>query len=160
MNRDKIDKILDKYGTDRSELIPILHDVQAEFKWLPQEALRHIARRLDVPLVDVYGIASFYKAFSLRPRGEHLIRVCLGTACHVRGGPKILERAESMLGIRAGETTADHKFTLERVNCLGCCALGPVVVVDNDYYGKLPSSKVKKILRTYGYASAEKEEEP
>ncbi len=154
MDEDKIDKIIEEHRTDKSELIPILQDVQAEYNWLPQDTLKHIAKRLEVPLTDVFGIATFYKSFSLKPRGKHLVRVCLGTACHVRGGPRILETAERILSIKADETTADYKFTLEGVNCLGCCALGPVMVVDKEYYGKLPLTKVEKILRKYGYTSS------
>ncbi|MCW3134145.1 MAG: NADH-quinone oxidoreductase subunit NuoE [Methanophagales archaeon] len=153
MDEDKIDKIIEEHRTDKSELIPILQDVQAEYNWLPQDTLRYIAKRLQVPLTDVFGIATFYKSFSLKPRGKHLVRVCLGTACHVRGGPRILETAERILGIKTGETTEDYKFTLESVNCLGCCALGPVMVVDNEYYGKLPPTKVEKVLHKYGYTS-------
>ena len=156
-----IDRIIEKYGADKSELVSILYDIQAEYKWLSEDVLKYVAKSLDVSLVDVYGVASFYKAFSLEPRGEHLIRVCLGTACHVRGGPRILERAESILGVKAGETTADLKFSLERVNCLGCCALGPVMVVDDEYYGKLLSTGVKRILHKYGYSgkTSSKDEE-
>lgn len=159
MDRAKIDRMIEKYGADKSELVPILYDIQAEDKWLPGDVLKYVAKRLDVPLVAVYGVASFYKAFSLEPRGEHLIRVCLGTACHVRGGQRILETAERLLGIKSGGTTADLKFTLERVNCLGCCALGPVMVVDNEYYGKLPTTKVERILHHYGYSSKEEKHE-
>ncbi|MBC8522062.1 MAG: NAD(P)H-dependent oxidoreductase subunit E [Methanomicrobia archaeon] len=154
MDEDKIEEIIGCHGTDKSKLITILQDVQAEYNWLPPDALRHIAKRLHVPLIDVFGIATFYKSFSLKPRGTHLVRVCLGTACHVRGGPRILETAERILGIKADETTADYEFTVESVNCLGCCALGPVMVVDKEYYGKLPPAKVEGILRKYGYTSA------
>jgi len=153
MNEEKIEEIIGCHGTDKSKLITILQDVQAEYNWLPPDTLRHIAKRLQVPLIDVFGIATFYKSFSLEPRGKHLIRVCLGTACHVRGGPRILETAERILGIKADETTADYEFTVEGVNCLGCCALGPVMVVDKEYYGKLPPTKVEGILRKYGYTS-------
>ena len=158
MNEERIDEIIENHGMDKSKLVSILQDVQAEYNWLPQDELRHIAERLNVPLIDVFDIASFYKSFSLKPRGKHLIRVCLGTACHVRGGPRIMETAERILDVKAGETTADRKFTLEGVNCLGCCALGPVMVVDDEYYGKLPPAKVERILRNYGYSSAKREE--
>jgi NADH-quinone oxidoreductase subunit E len=158
MDEEKIDEIIRHHRTDKSKLISILQDVQAEYNWLPEDALRYIAKRLHVPLTDVFGIATFYKSFSLEPRGKHLVRVCLGTACHVRGGPRIMETAERILGIKADETTADYKFTLEGVNCLGCCALGPVMVVDNDYYGNLPPRKVEKILSDYGYTSMGNEE--
>ncbi len=157
MDEERIDEIIGNHGTDKSKLIGILQDVQAEYNWLPQDTLRHIAKRLRIPLVDVFEIATFYKSFSLKPRGKHLVRVCLGTACHVRGGPRIMETAERSLGIKADETTSDYKFTLESVNCLGCCALGPVMVVDNEYHGKLPPTKVEKILRTYGYTGSGKD---
>ena len=145
----KVDSIIEKYEAKKSALISMLHDVQAEFNWLPKDALVHISKKLKVPLSDIFGIASFYKAFSLEPRGKHLVRVCLGTACHVRGGQRILDTLERVLGIKTGETTPDRKFTLERVNCLGCCALGPVVVVDDEYHGGMQSTKVKKILSNY-----------
>jgi len=159
MDEEKIDEIIENHRTDKSKLIGILQDIQAEYNWLPEETLRHIAKQLHVSLTDIFGIATFYKSFSLQPRGKHLVRVCLGTACHVRGGPRIMEIAEGILGIKADETTADYKFTLEGVNCLGCCALGPVMVVDNDYYGNLPPRKVEKILSDYGYTRAGMEEE-
>ena len=155
---NKINKIIEGHRADKSKLVAILQDVQAECNWLPVDALRHIAIRLHVPLTDVFGIATFYKSFSLKPRGKHFVRICLGTACHVRGGPRIMETAETILGIKADETTADYKFTLDGVNCLGCCALGPVMVVDNEYYGNLPPAKVEKILRAYGYRSAGEKE--
>ena len=128
-DRDKIERIIEEQGTDKSRLVGILQAVQAECNWLPEDALRIIAERLEVPLTDVFGIATFYKSFSLKPR--------------------IMETAESFLGIKADETTADYKFTLEGVDCLGCCALGPVMVVGNEYYGNLPPRKVEKILREY-----------
>ncbi len=159
MDEEKIDEIIENHRTDKSKLIGILQDIQAEYNWLPEEALRHIAKQLLVSLTDIFGIATFYKSFSLQPRGKHLVRVCLGTACRVRGGPRIMETAERILGIKADETTADYKFTLEGVNCLGCCALGPVMVVDNEYYGNLPPKKVEKILSDYGYTRAGTEEE-
>jgi NADH-quinone oxidoreductase subunit E len=141
-----IDEIIDEHRGAKSALIQILLDVQSRNHWLPNAALMWISERLGVPMSQILHISTFYKAFSLKPRGEHLIRVCLGTACHVRGGQRILEEAERILGIKAGETTPDLKFTLERVNCLGCCALGPVMVVDDEYHGKLAPSKVEKIL--------------
>lgn len=158
MDIDKIDEIIRHHGTDKSKLIIILQDVQAEYNWLPQDVLGYIAKRLNIPLINVFEIVSFYKSFSLKPRGKHLIRVCLGTACYVRGGTRIIETAERILNVKAGETTADHKFTLEGVNCLGCCALGPLMMVDDEYYGKLPPTKVEKTLHNYGHSSARKEE--
>jgi len=145
----EIDKIVDKYHCEKSALIQILLEIQANTHWLPKHALMWVSERLDVPMSQIRQITTFYKAFHLKPRGEHLVRVCLGTACHVRGGPRILEYTERALGIKAGETTENMKFTLESVNCLGCCALGPVIVVDNDYHGRLSTSQIEKILSSY-----------
>jgi NADH-quinone oxidoreductase subunit E len=144
-----IDAIVDKYHCEKSALIQILLEIQAKNHWLPKHALMWVSEKLGVPMSQIRQITTFYKAFHLTPRGKHLVRVCLGTACHVRGGPRILERTEQVLGIKSGETTSDMKFTLESVNCLGCCALGPVLVVDEDYHGKLSTSKVEKILTSY-----------
>jgi NADH-quinone oxidoreductase subunit E len=149
MDVTKVDEIVDKYQGEEGVLIQVLQDVQAEYNWLPEEALTQVSKRLGVPLSQAYNVASFYKAFSLTPRGRHLVSVCLGTACHVRGGPKILDKVEELLEIKSDETTPDQKFTLQRVNCLGCCALGPVIVVDGEYHGRLPVSKVEEILKTY-----------
>ena len=145
----EIDKITNKYRDDRSALIQVLLDVQHEYNWLPEAALRRISERLGIAFSEVYRVASFYKALSLSPRGRHQVRVCLGTACHVRGAPRILEKVEQALSIKAGDTTQDMKFTLERVNCLGCCALGPVMVVDGEAHGKLALAKVEKVLNEY-----------
>lgn len=145
---DKVDKILDKYEGRKGILIQILLDIQSEFNWIPLEAMDRISKRFKIPISQVYRVASFYKAMSLTPRGRHLLRVCLGTACHVRGGPRIMDRTKEHLGIEAGETTIDLKFTLERVNCLGCCALGPVMVIDGEYHGHMTASEVGKILET------------
>jgi len=149
MDVTKVDEIVAKYQGEEGVLIQVLQDIQAEYNWLPEEALTQVSQRLEVPLSQAYSIASFYKTFSLTPRGRHLVNVCLGTACHVRGGPKILDKVEELLGIKGGETTEDMKFTLERVNCLGCCALGPVMVVDGEAHGKLVVAKVKEILKSY-----------
>lgn len=149
MDLDKVDEIIDRYWGEQGILIQVLQDVQGEYNWLPKEVLERISERLGVPVSQTYRIASFYKAFSLTPRGRHLVHVCLGTACHVRGGPRVLERAEQVLNIKAGETTSDQKFTLNRVNCLGCCALGPVMVVDGEYHGRLALTKVGEILASY-----------
>jgi NADH-quinone oxidoreductase subunit E len=149
MNLEKIDEIIDRYSGEQGTLIQLLLDVQSEFNWIPKEAVTRISERLEIPLSQVYRIASFYKAMSLTPVGRHVVQVCLGTACHVRGGPKILDKVEELLGTEAGETTPDMRFTLKRVNCLGCCALGPVMVVDQDYHGKVSSAKVKEVLESY-----------
>jgi len=130
----------------RGALIPMLEEIQAKYGYLPQEALSQLASETGHSLVDIYGVATFYKAFSLKPRGRHLISVCLGTACHVRGGPAIAQEVERMLDIKAGETTQDKEFTLETVNCLGACALGPVVVVDGHYFSSVKVSDVSGII--------------
>jgi len=145
----EVDSFLSKYNNERKALISILQDIQTKYNYLPQEALRVISKSLNIPLIDVIGVATFYRAFSLEPRGEHLITVCIGTACHVRGGPKILEEFERILNITAGCTTADNQFTLETVACLGCCAIGPVVVVDDNYYAQMNIRKVNSILKKY-----------
>ena len=144
-----IDKIIDNYDCEKGALIQILHDIQKNYNWLPKHALMWVSERLDVPMAQILHIASFYKAFSLTPRGRHVIKVCLGTACHVRNSPKVLECAELALGIKEGETTKDGNFTLESVNCLGCCALGPVMLVDEDYHGGLNPGNVPDILKNY-----------
>lgn len=146
---DKVDQIIDKYAGEEGVLIQVLLDVQREFNWIPGAVIKRISERLQVPMSQIYRVASFYKAMSLTPIGRHLVQVCLGTACHVRGGPKIVDKAEQILDIKAGDTTKDMKFTLQRVNCLGCCALGPVMVVDGEYHGKLPVAKVEEILESY-----------
>ncbi len=149
MTIDRIDRIIDKYVNEEGILIQLLLDVQREFRWIPKEAIRRINERLKIPVSQIYRIASFYTALSLTQTGRHLIRVCVGTACYVRGGPRIVDSMERELGIKDGETTSDGKFTLETVNCLGCCALGPVIEIDGQYYGKLSSATVEKILSDY-----------
>jgi NADH-quinone oxidoreductase subunit E len=145
----KIDRILRRYRNQKSSLISILHDVQTEYNYLPKESLEKIAEMIGVPLSRVYSTATFFKAFSLKPRGKHLITVCLGTACHVRGAPRIAEEIERILGIKSGETTENQNFTLETVNCLGCCAIGPIMVVDNKYFGEITTAKIASILKSY-----------
>ena len=149
MDPGKVDEIIGSYPAQKGVLIQLLLDMQGEFNWIPKEVILRISRRLQIPVSQIYRVASFYKAISLTPRGRHVVSVCLGTACHVRGGPRIMDKVEESLGIKAGKTTQDMKFTLERVNCLGCCAIGPVVVVDRDYYEKVAPAKVKEVLRSY-----------
>jgi len=146
MSPDEILKIVDKHDGDRGGLISILQEIQAKYSYLPEHALRTVAEKTGRSLVDIYGVATFYKAFSLEPRGRHLISVCLGTACHVRGGPAIAREIERQLGVGPGKTTPDREFTFETVNCLGACALGPVVVVDGHYFPKMKTSMVEEIL--------------
>jgi len=145
----EIDIIIDSYGGDESALVQIMLDVQKKYNWLPKHALLWISERMDVPMARIISIATFYKAFSLEPKGKHQIRVCLGTACHVREGPKVVDAIKNHLGIEPGQTTRDMSFSLETVNCLGCCALGPVMLVDDTYHGNLTPAKVPEILKTY-----------
>jgi len=153
----KVQSFIAKHNSEKKALISILQDIQKEYNYLPQEALRITSETLGVPLVDIVGVATFYRAFSLKPRGKHFITVCMGTACHVRGGPKILEEFERELDIESGETTKDNQFTLETVACLGCCAIGPVVVIDGNYYAQTNIRKVKLILKNYRKKEKENE---
>jgi NADH-quinone oxidoreductase subunit E len=149
IDTSKVDEVIDSFRGDLSQLIGILQDIQANFNYLPREALVRVSERLEIPISQVFGVATFFKAFSLKPRGRHQINVCLGTACHVRGGARILGKLERDLEIEAGGTTEDLRFTLESVRCLGCCSLGPVVVIDNDTYGRLNQERVTKLLDQY-----------
>ncbi len=149
MNIERIDQIIDKYVNEKGILIQLLLDIQHEFNWIPKEAIKRISERLKIPYSQIFRVASFYTALSLEPIGRHLVRVCSGTACYIRGGPRILDSLEIKLGIKSGETTKDDKFTLKTVNCLGCCALGPVVEIDRQYFGKLNAAKVEKLLANY-----------
>ncbi len=146
---ERVNGFIKRHKSQKRALIAILQDIQAEYNYLPQKALRAVAKNLGVPLIDVIGVATFYRAFSLKPRGKHVATVCLGTACHVRGGPKILEEFERRLGVKSGDTTADNRFTLETVACLGCCAIGPVVVVDGEYHAQTSIRKVEGIIKQY-----------
>ena len=136
-------------GKNKS-LLSILQNIQREWGYLPEEKLREIAVMLGMPLIDVCGVATFYKSFSLTPKGRHQIKVCLGTACHVRGASRILKEVERKLDIKSGETSEDGEFSLETVMCLGCCAIGPVVVVDDGYYGKMTIAKLESVLMQLG----------
>jgi len=142
----EIVSIIKKYNKNHSELISILQEIQNKYGYLPAQTLKIIAEKTEHSLVDIYGVATFYKAFSLKPRGKHLVLVCLGTACHVRGAPRIVEEFEQQLGIEAGNTTPDKEFTIETVNCLGACALGPTVVVDGHYFSHVSKKRVKTII--------------
>ncbi len=146
MTRPEIDAIIDRYEGRESSILAILQDIQAKEKYLPKETLEHLGERLHIPLNKIYRIATFYRAFSLTPRGLHEIQVCLGTACHVRGGVRIVDRLTTELKIGPGETTRNRKFTLDTVNCLGVCASGPIMVVDGHYFGKMISAQVRGIL--------------
>ncbi|PPD59024.1 complex I 24 kDa subunit family protein [Dehalogenimonas etheniformans] len=141
-----VNTILAKYEQDAAMLVGILQDIQSELNYLPRECLVMVGEELDIPLSRVYSVATFFKAFSLKPRGRHSLHVCMGTACHVRGAEKVLDKLQTELCLCAGETSPDMKFTLETVNCVGACALGPVVVVDGEYAGQVTTDKVKSIL--------------
>ncbi len=147
IDESRLDSIIDEYNAEQGSLISILQDVQAEYKYLPVEALEYVARRLDIPRVQVFGVATFFKAFSLKPKGRRQIHVCMGTACHVRGSKKVLEEFERKLDIEAGSTTKDGEYTLETVNCVGACALGPVVVNNEEYHGQMTPIKVESLLK-------------
>ncbi len=146
MGSVQTDQISSGQDEGHGEIIATLERIQAKYSYLPEEALRKVAEQTGRSLVDIYAVATFYKAFSLKPRGKHLLSVCLGTACHVRGGPAIAEEVKHQLNIGAGETTSDNEFTLETVNCLGVCALGPVIVVDGHYFPKVKIPMVKEII--------------
>jgi len=143
----EINSIIQKHGAKRQALVPLLQEIQSLLNWLPEQALETVAEKLQIPLRDVYGVATFYRSFSLVPRGKHTITVCVGTACHVRGGPRIVYALSQELNIKPNETTPDMYFTLETVNCLGCCAIGPVVVVDGEYHGEMTAQKTLSIIR-------------
>jgi len=142
----QVRQIAEKHADGRGKLIAALQDIQTLHGYLPESALRLLAEATGNSLVDIYGIATFYRSFTLQPRGKHLICACLGTACHVRGAPNVVREFERQLGIGAGETTSDKEFTLETVNCLGACALGPVLVIDGHYFSKVRKSKVRHLL--------------
>jgi len=144
-----VNKTIEDYRHDKSMLIQILLRLQKNFGWLPMEMLSEVSKQLGISINQVYQVATFYKAFSLSPRGRHLIRICSGTSCKVRGAPTILEKLQSLLDINTGEVTTDGRFSLETVNCLGGCALGPMMTIDDEYYGNLKLLGVKKILSKY-----------
>ncbi len=147
-NESKVDSIIDEYNAEPGSLISILQDIQLEYNYLPEESLEYVAKRLDIPRVQVFGVATFFKAFSLKPKGKQQIHVCMGTACHVRGSKKVLEELERKLEIKAGDTTDDGEYTLETVNCVGACALGPVVVENEKYHGEMTPIKVESLLNS------------
>jgi NADH-quinone oxidoreductase subunit E len=149
MDKERIDQIIDKHHCEPSYLIQVLLEIQSENNWLPKEALERVGEKLQVPLTRIQHIATFYKAFSLVPKGRHGIHICVGTACHVRGATRILDTVEEATGIKPGETDLDMKFSLETVNCLGCCALGPVMEVDGKVHGKMSPVKSAEVLKIY-----------
>ena len=146
---EQVNQIVDTHKGEDGSLIQILLDIQKVYNWISPETIKIISSKLVIPITRIYRVASFYKALSLTPRGEHIVKVCLGTACHVRGGVGVMERISQIMGITEGKTTRDSKFTLERVNCLGCCALGPIITINDEYYGKISPEKVDEILKNY-----------
>lgn len=149
MDNDRVDQIIQKHNGEASSLIQVLLEIQSENHWLPKETLERISEKLQVPFTRIQHIATFYKAFSLVPKGEHEVHVCMGTACHVRGAPRILDAVQDFIGIKPGETDLELKFSLETVNCLGCCALGPVMEIDGKTYGKMTTVETIDALKKY-----------
>jgi len=145
----QVDSIIEPYLGRKEMVIPILQKVQEHFGYLPRPAMEHVSRRMRIPLSRLYGVTTFYAQFKLKPRGRNIIRVCKGTACHIQGSPKISERIEEILDVESGDTTEDLRFTLEEVACIGCCALAPVIMINDDPHGRLTPDKVKDILESY-----------
>jgi NADH-quinone oxidoreductase subunit E len=155
ISASEINEIIDREAAGDGSLIAVLEEIQERYRYLPPEALILASERLGVPLSQAYSVATFYNAFSLKPKGKHCLHVCMGTACHVRGSPQVLARLEAKLGLRAGETSRDHLFTLETVNCLGACALGPIIVADGEYSGQMTTQKVDQLMKTILRAESE-----
>jgi NADH-quinone oxidoreductase subunit E len=149
MENERIDRIIDKHHCETSSLIQVLLEIQAENHWLPREALERVAERLQVPMTRIQHIATFYKAFSLVPKGRYEVHICMGTACHVRGASRVLDAAQEFTGIKPGETDLDLKFSLQTVNCLGCCALGPVMEIGGKTYGKMAPAEMANVLKKF-----------
>jgi len=160
METAQVDRIIDGYGADKTALLAILQDIQAQENWLPREALTQVCERVGVPLAHVYRLATFFQAFSLEPRGRHICTVCMGTACHVRGAPMLVDKLSRDLEVPPGGTSPDLEYTLESVNCVGACALGPLVIVDGDYHGNMTTAKLDKVLKVLGREPAGADAEP
>lgn len=149
METARIDQIIDKHQCEANALIQVLLEIQSENNWLPKEVLVRVGERLQVPLSRIQHIATFYKAFSLVPKGRHQVHICMGTACHVRGATRVLEKVQDLTGIKPGETDLELKFSLETVNCLGCCALGPVMEIDGKTHGKISPAETADVIKNY-----------
>ena len=149
MTDNRIDQIIDNHGGEAGSLIQVLLEIQKENHWLPKDALERVSDRLGVPLTRIQHIATFYKAFSLVPKGRHEVHICMGTACHVRGATRVLDTVQDVTGINPGETDLELKFSLETVNCLGCCALGPVMEIDGKTHGKMTPGEMADVLKKY-----------
>lgn len=145
----KIDEIIEKHGNDKSALIQILLEIQRENNWISKDILLRVSEKLDLPLTQVFHVATFYKNFSLVPRGKHILQVCLGTPCHTAGASRILEKIEEVLKVKPGETTEDKKYTLKTAYCFGCCALSPCIRVDQEVHAKVKPARVQEILGGY-----------
>jgi len=146
MEASKVDAIVDQYKSDASSLLAIMQDIQDEARYLPREALERVCERLEIPISRIYQMATFFESFHLEPRGKHICTVCMGTACHVRGATRLVEQLERDLKIDSGQTTEDLKFTIEEVNCVGACALGPLVIIDGEYHGNVTSARLTKTI--------------
>jgi len=147
MQKKTLDILLKNRTKSCCELIEVMQDVQEAYDYLPEEILKGVSKELEVPLIEVFRVANFYKTFTLKPRGEHLLTVCMGTACHVKGAPKFLDEVLGQLDVAPGETTEDGKFTVETVNCLGACALGPIVVLDGKYHKHMTSATLRNLIQ-------------
>ncbi len=147
MDIGTVDQIIDKHHGEASSLIQVLLEIQRQNKWLPKTVLTRVSEKLDVPMSQIQHITTFYKTFSLVPKGRHEVHVCMGTACHVRGAERILDTVEEVTGVKSGETDPDLNFSVETVNCLGCCALGPVIVVDGEYHGNVEPAETVEVLK-------------
>jgi NADH-quinone oxidoreductase subunit E len=148
-NANRVEALINSYQEKKEQLISLLQDIQAEFNYIPRDTLVMISQKLEIPLSQVFSVATFFQAFSLKPRGRHTVTVCLGTACHVKGGQRLVDKFERDYCLKPGETTEDERYTLETVNCLGACALGPVLVVDGKYNSQVTPDKLDKILKAY-----------
>ena len=149
MDTATIDRIIDKHQGEASSLIQVLLEIQSEYRWLPREVLHEVGEKLQVPLSQIQHIATFYKAFSLVPKGRHQVHICVGTACHVRGATRVLDTVQNLTGIKPGETDLEMKFSLDTVNCLGCCALGPVMEIDGKTHGKVSPANTADVIKSY-----------
>ncbi len=149
MDIKRVDQIIDQYKDRTNSVIQVLMDIQHENHWLPREVLIRVSEKLKVPLNEVLHIATFYKTFSLKPQGRHEVHVCTGSSCHARGSDKIMKKVQDLIGIKPGETTADMRFSLENGSCLGCCTLGPEIVIDGIHHGNVTPDDVEKILENY-----------
>lgn len=147
MDTAKVDAIIKKYNGDATSLLAIMQDVQEEANYLPRDAVDHIAKKLEIPVSRIYSMATFFESFHLEPRGKHICTVCVGTACHVRGAQRLVEQLERDLTVKSGGTTDDGLFTIEEVNCVGACALGPLVIIDGKYHGNTTSNKISKVVK-------------